>query len=168
MSEAAPRYEHFPRPLLYAIGAILAVTVISAAVIRTENIGETFVTSAAAIVRLPLRFEDRTDGGIDVIDARDGHVVHGVAPGTNGFLRGALRGLARDRKRRGIGAEPPFVLTARVDGRLTLDDSATGRQIDLASFGPTNAATFRQFLPHPVTSVTAVAASTAGSTVGVH
>jgi len=69
-----------------------------------------------------------------------------VAPGTNGFLRGTLRGLARERKRQGIGPEAPFRLTAHDDGRLTLADPATGRRVDLESFGPTNAAVFSQLL----------------------
>ena len=66
--------------------------------------------------------------------------------GANGFLRGTLRGLARERKRQGVGAEQPFRLIGRADGRLTLEDPATGRRVDLESFGPTNAAVFAQML----------------------
>ena len=47
--------------------------------------------------------------------------------GQSGFVRGTLRGLARERKRMGLGAEQPFVLMGRADGRLTLKDPATGR-----------------------------------------
>jgi putative photosynthetic complex assembly protein len=160
MNEAIVVHEKFPRPLLVALGAILALTVIAAAGVGLTDSRETFVTHAAATVSQPLNFVDRSDGGIDVIDPRDGHAIAEVAPGTNGFLRGALRGLARERKRRDIGARPPFVLTARTDGRLTLDDPATGRQVDLASFGATNLATFRQFLPQTSATMTAAGSVT--------
>ena len=69
-----------------------------------------------------------------------------LPPGTNGFIRGVLRGLARDRKLQRIGTEPPFRLTRWVDGRLSLDDPATGRRIELGAFGPTNAAAFAGLL----------------------
>lgn len=69
-----------------------------------------------------------------------------IAPGTNGFLRSAMRGLVRERKRQGLGAEQPFELLGRADGRLTLVDPGTGRRIDLESFGPSNAAVFVRLL----------------------
>ncbi len=41
----------------------------------------------------------------------------------------------------------PFRLSAWSDGRLTLEDPATGRAVDLEAFGPTNEATFVRLLP---------------------
>ena len=67
-------------------------------------------------------------------------------PGSNGFLRATLRGLARERKRHEGGPEIPFRLTAWSNGRLTLADPATGRTVDLAAFGPTNAEVFGRLL----------------------
>ena len=74
-----------------------------------------------------------------------------LAPGSNGFIRGVLRGLVRERKRRGIGAETPFRLSYLTDGRLLLADPATGRVIDLGAFGPTNTAAFARLLERPLT-----------------
>ena len=96
-------------------------------------------------------FIDRIDGGIDVIDAKGDRRIDRLAPGEDNFMRATLRGLVRERKSRGIGAETPFRLTAREDGRLTLDDPATGRLIDLAAFGPTNAGAFARLLAPPKT-----------------
>ena len=93
-----------------------------------------------------LRFHDRQDGGIDVVDAVDGLRVDSVAPGSNGFVRGALRGLAQERKRRGLGPDTPFELSAYAGGALLLADPATGRRIELASFGPANAGVFARWL----------------------
>jgi putative photosynthetic complex assembly protein len=73
-----------------------------------------------------------------------------VEPGTGGFIRGVLRALVRERRLSGTGAEPPFTLTRWRDGRLTLDDSATGRRLELTSFGPDNAAVFADLLARPL------------------
>ena len=81
-----------------------------------------------------------------VYDVASGRVVDAISPGTNGFLRGVLRGLARERKLQSIGTEPPFRLTRWDDGRLSLEDPATRQRIELASFGPTNAAAFARLL----------------------
>ena len=66
--------------------------------------------------------------------------------GEGGFLRGALRVMARERRMRGLGGEAPFELVGRADGRLTLLDPATGQRIDLEAFGPTNAGAFAALL----------------------
>ena len=63
-----------------------------------------------------------------------------------GFVRGVMRGLARDRISRHIGEAPPFRLSQARDGELWLQDTATGRLIDLESFGVTNRAAFLDLL----------------------
>ena len=89
------------------------------------------------------------DGGVVVVDGEATGVAR-LAPGTNGFLRATLRGLVRERRRNGLGAEAPFRLTAHADGRLTLQDAATGRLVDLEAFGATNAGAFAALLrPRP-------------------
>jgi hypothetical protein len=45
-----------------------------------------------------------------------------------------------------LDSGPPFELIYRADGRLTLSDTATGRMVDLESFGPTNAGSFYRLL----------------------
>ena len=77
-----------------------------------------------------------------------------LAPGTNGFARGVLRGLARERRRSDIGMEPPFRLARWSDGRLTLEDPTTGRRIELGAFGPTNAEVFAALMLAPAASGT--------------
>ena len=53
---------------------------------------------APTIAMRALRFEDRPDGSVAVIDARSGRQIERVQ-GEAGFLRGALRALARERQR---------------------------------------------------------------------
>jgi putative photosynthetic complex assembly protein len=93
-----------------------------------------------------LRFEDRADGAVLVYDDPSGALAYTVQPGTNGFIRGVLRGLVRDRRADHVGRARPFRLTRWANGRLSLDDPATGRHIDLEVFGPTNAAAFADIL----------------------
>ena len=77
-----------------------------------------------AVQSRTLHFADRNDGAVEVTDA-DRHIVAVLPPGTNGFARGVMRGLARARKLEDVGQEPPFVLTRWADGRLSLDDPST-------------------------------------------
>lgn len=135
----------FPRgPLIGAamliVGALVAVTAV-----RVSGVGAVKVADAAAVTVRDFRFEDRPDGSIAVIDPRENKLVE-VVTGTHGFMRGTLRGLARERKRMGIGSDQPFKLIGRADGRLTLEDPATGRRVDLESFGPANAVVFADLL----------------------
>jgi len=61
-------------------------------------------------------------------------------------VRGSLRALTRERKARELGPEQPFELIAQADGRLTLHDPATGKRVELESFGPSNSANFSRLL----------------------
>jgi putative photosynthetic complex assembly protein len=73
-------------------------------------------------------------------------VIEALPAGGEGFLRGAMRGLARDRLRAGGTPDLPFRLRAWEDGRLTLEDSATGHVVELHAFGHGNAAAFLRLL----------------------
>ena len=122
--------------LVFIIGAV--------ALVRITGNGPDQLAAATISERL-LRFEDSPGGGVAVIDGETGKLLATVT-GEQGFFRGALRALTRDRAARKIGSEQPFKLIARTDGRLTLFDPMSGQRIDLDSFGPTNAAVFVPFL----------------------
>lgn len=145
MSETNPPHAAFPRAPLLAAATLVLAALVTVAAVRLTGVGMVRFPDAAAVAMRDLRFEDRSDGAIAVIDARSGQLVESVS-GAQGFLRGTLRGLARERKRSGIGPDQPFRLTGRADGRLTLEDPATGRRVDLESFGPDNAAVFARML----------------------
>ena len=96
----------------------------------------------AVIWQRELLFADGPKGEVVVKDFKTGEVI-GLFEGEQGFVRGTLRALVRERKRRDVGSEQPFELSARTNGRLILNDPATAQRIDLDSFGPANAALFR-------------------------
>jgi len=95
-----------------------------------------------------LRFLDRHDGAVVILAHPDGDPVEVLAPGTNGFVRGVMRGMARERRSKNVGTEPPYRLSSWSDGRLTLDDPSTGRWVELVAFGPDNFQAFAQLLDH--------------------
>lgn len=101
---------------------------------------------AAVVAERVLGFADAAGGAVTVTDARSGQVL-AVMRGEQGFLRGVLRGMARERRARDVPLQRPYVLSLREDGRLLLNDPETGQRIDLASFGPDNAAVFLRWLP---------------------
>jgi putative photosynthetic complex assembly protein len=133
-----------PRLPVLAMAALVATALIGAAGVRLSGMNISEPDAPTSMTRT-LRFADRADGSIDVTDASTGKLVQRIE-GQQGFVRGTLRGLARERRARGIGSEAPFELLARTDGRLTLLDPATGRRVDLESFGPVNSAEFARLL----------------------
>lgn len=145
----AVRAELIPRRALLGAAGALGLCVAAVGALRLAGFSPR-QADAPSVAERRLRFVDRPDGGIDVIDDDSGAAVDRVH-GEQGFLRGTLRGLARERRRRALGADAPLVLIARADGRLTLADPATGQRIDLESFGPTNAAVYAHWLGRPPT-----------------
>jgi putative photosynthetic complex assembly protein len=102
--------------------------------------------SAAPVLAREFRFEDRTDGAIVARDAATGAEVMVFDPGTNGFVRGTLRALARGRRQADLGHDIPFRVAAWSDGRVRLRDTATEREVELNAFGDTNKDVFLRLL----------------------
>jgi putative photosynthetic complex assembly protein len=141
----------FPRGALIAAGALVGLSLIGATAARLSHIytsdAPAIQTAASApVASLDLRFKDEADGSIRITRAADDTLAATVRPGEGGFIRGVMRGLARDRISRHIGAQPPFRLALARDGQLSLLDTATGRLIDLESFGTSNRDSFFQLL----------------------
>lgn len=130
-----------------AVGGAVALA-LAAAVVGSITGPTAEPETGRALASRDLRFEDRADGAVLIYDARAASPFD-VVQGENGFLRGTLRGLARTRRSEGLDSAEPFHLAAWSDGRLTLDDPATGRHVELEAFGSTNAAVFARLLPAP-------------------
>jgi putative photosynthetic complex assembly protein len=146
MTAAAP--DTFPKSALIATGALLLAAVGGTAAVRIARIVSPPAPVAAPVAAsaVDLRFGDRADGAVTVSRA-DGAPVAVLAPDTNGFVRGVMRGLARERLSRHLGAAAPFRLSRDTAGRLWLQDLATRRLVDLEAFGGDNRAAFAAFLP---------------------
>jgi len=137
-----PESERFPRGALIGAGTLVLLSLVLAVTARQTGVGVTPNPTSELVERRAPRGVDRPDGAVAVLDAATREPVEVLAPGTNGFVRSVVRGLVRERRLRDVGPEPAFHLTRWADGRLSLDDPATGRTVELGVFGPTNAGAF--------------------------
>jgi len=125
---------------------LIMCTLVAVAVTRPPGGARTGLPQAGLLVEQRYVFGDGPNGEVSVSALGDPALGRALPAGTHNFIRGVLRGLARERRQHGLGREAPFRLAEWADGRLTLEDTATGRIIALESFGPTNAAEFRRLL----------------------
>jgi putative photosynthetic complex assembly protein len=131
---------------IFAAASLILFALAAVTTVRVTGVGEVRMTLPAAVESRDLQFEDGKNGAVLVFDARDHQLVDTLAPGSNGFIRVVLRGLARERKLGDIGAQPPFRLTRFVNGQITLTDTSTGKQIDLDAFGSSNTEAFARLM----------------------
>lgn len=155
MSHAHSHANTVSSPVLVMAAGLVAVSLLLTAAATTGLARREAVPADARAERgvaarqvRELVFADRADGAVRVSDAATGAEIAliGSQAKSSGFIRGVLRGLARDRHMRGIGSEPPFGLTLWQDGSLSLTDRATRRTIELGAFGPDNRAAFAALL----------------------
>lgn len=156
MSHAHSHENTVPAP---ALASAAALVVFALALTATVQLGwidraadpevERAVAEIAPVAQRSLRFADLPDGSVEISEASSGAQVATIAAGgeQGGFIRGVLRGLARERRMNGVGEGPAFTLTKWQDGSLSLRDEATGRTVDLGGFGVDNRAAFAALLP---------------------
>jgi putative photosynthetic complex assembly protein len=102
------------------------------------------------IAQRDLQFLDQPGGEVLINDVSKGGEPIVIRAGSkSGFVRGVMRGMARDRHMRGLGPEQPFRLTLWANQHLALEDRATGRIVELNGFGDTNRDAFLALLPIP-------------------
>lgn len=136
----------FPRWAIIGAGLAIALTILGAAVgVRTGPV-PVVPEGGVMLATRDLQFRDQPDGAVLVVDARTGAQVERLEPGTSSFIRATLRALVRERRMGEFGTEAAFRLAALDNGRVTLQDLATGRTIDLVAFGPTQVEAFARLL----------------------
>lgn len=143
------RNQTFPKGALLGAAALILFSLAAAAAGRSGHFGLTDQPDSQVLVQRMLRFDDRSDGSVEVSDAVTNRRVALLAAGSNVFIRGTLRGFARERRASEVGPETAFALTRWADGRLTLEDPVTRRAVDLGAFGITNATSFAALLTAP-------------------
>uniref|UniRef100_UPI0035CA21DD photosynthetic complex assembly protein PuhC n=1 Tax=uncultured Sphingomonas sp. TaxID=158754 RepID=UPI0035CA21DD len=150
----AQQANQLPRGALILAGSLVGFALVLTATMRIAQIPPAASPVAlrqaehvAPVRSRDLRFIDEADRGVRIEDVGTGATASTIVPGQKtGFIRGVMRGLARERRMHGIGSGPPFRLTQWRDGELTLTDTATGRSIELDAFGSTNRAAFAALL----------------------
>lgn len=137
----------FPRGVLIAIASLLSFVIIAIGIARLTGAKLPQAPLTPEVQSREISFRDLPNGSLAVHDAETGGLIHTLPPGDEGFIRGVLRSLARQRGGHGADITEPFHLARRENGHLTLEDPATGILIDLKAFGPSNQAAFEPFLP---------------------
>ena len=113
-----------PRAALISAAVLIAMTIVFAATSKQTGIGKTEVEFAEIVQQIPLYFEDKANGEVDIIAANNGS----------------------ERRSHGLGPEVPFILSRHADDRYSITDPATNRRIDLEPFGDTNINAFAVLL----------------------
>ncbi|GAB1717002.1 MAG: hypothetical protein NTAFB05_20440 [Nitrobacter sp.] len=136
-----------PRGALIGAAALIIFSIVAASVGRLTGIGTVRANYTGTVWAMSFRFEDRPDGGINVVAPESGATIGVLPAGSDGFVRTVLRSLAFDRERQGVGAAgPAFVISKWSDGHTTIDDPATNRRVDLAAFGAGNMQSFEKVI----------------------
>ncbi|MBU3738844.1 MAG: photosynthetic complex assembly protein PuhC [Rhodoferax sp.] len=135
-----------PHPIMLMVSLAIAA-LLAAALARLTGLPVDRHASPVQWER-SLYVQDGSDGSILIFAAPSGKEIARLQ-GEQGFARGALRALARERKRHGLGWDLPFQLRHHADGSLTLSDDATGEKIHLESFGPAQRAVFASLQLEP-------------------
>ncbi|MEL7480499.1 MAG: photosynthetic complex assembly protein PuhC [Pseudomonadota bacterium] len=150
MSVAEPHHHHdeikVPKPLLIAVGCVLALSVAIAALASSTGAGVLKPRVEDVAASASLVFVDEPDGAVSVHAADTGETVHVFSADSGGFVRTAMRAIAFERRRRGIGSAPPVTLARTTDGRLILSDPSTSKSVALNAFSDASAASFAVLL----------------------
>ena len=137
----------FPRTPLYGAALLIAATIFVVAMGRISPAPAlSYLVRTQVAESRTLRFEDAKDGSVRVFDASTNDIVSIAAPGTNGFLRGLLRGMMRARKQNGASLTAPMRLEILTNGMVLLIDEENKVTLDLDAYGHTNAEVFKTFL----------------------
>lgn len=154
MSGHSHHDQPFPKGMLVLAGILVGGSLLMATALRVTGTPpqssptlERAAANVAMVKQRDLSFADEADGSLRIMDANTGQIAGTVAVGsTSGFIRGVMRGLMRDRHRRGVGISPPFRLTLWANGQVSITDSTSGHVTDLSGFGDTNRAAFMALL----------------------
>lgn len=138
-----------PRPALYALAGLVVFSLVAVVFAQAFGFKAGQPLPDSVVEQRDLRFSDGEAGLVYIWDVSQDAMIGSIAPGTENFVRGVLRGFARDRRSRSLDSRAPFRLARHSDGRLTIEDLATGRRVNLQAFGPTNLGAFERLLTLP-------------------
>lgn len=145
MSHTHHHDKEFPKGVLYGAGALILLTMALVGIGRATGVTSS-VPESEPVQVLDVRFEDLGQGGVAMREASSQAHIATVPAGEDGFVRGVLRSLSRERKLERLGNDAPFRLTKWADGRISISDPSTGQNVELVGFGPTNRDVFEKLL----------------------
>ncbi|MEM8983287.1 MAG: photosynthetic complex assembly protein PuhC [Pseudomonadota bacterium] len=136
-----------PKPMLAVAGALVFVTLVGVAFVTQTGIGRQDATPMSLIVAArTVEFDDADNGEVIVRDTATEEVIDRLAASEGGFVRAAVRALARRRAGTPHADDHTFRIERRENGQVLLIDPFTDSIVDLRAFGPDNAADFARYL----------------------
>lgn len=156
LSERTTSSHHDANSRLMLVGVAGIVLLILAATLIARLTGFTpnSIPDTVVIETREIGFRDLPTGSVVVYEWNGEHELLELKTGEGSFLRGVVRSLVRQRAGMGDNLSAPFLLSRHSDGRLVIEDSATGEKIDLVAFGPSNSVVFATLLDTPIPATT--------------
>lgn len=135
--ETKPKDPHYiPRSLVIMAASAVIITILTVAFAQLVDTSTLRTNDGAPAFSQEVQFLPLEGDRIAVRSVADGTLITTVEAGTDGLLRGALRGLNMSRSQSNFDLAAPFILQ-RFDGDgVYLADPLTDRSIRLESFGP--------------------------------
>ena len=150
MSSPTAHHHHdeivIPKPLLIGAAVMVCVVVIFVGISSLTGFGKVAATPYTVSHSLPMIVVDEADGGVGIYDPDTREQIYVWAPGTGGFERTALRALATQRSKSGLGRDLPFELQRTDTNRYLLHDPSTQTTVSLNTFGEESVKIYDQLL----------------------
>lgn len=144
MRQATAPMNFTSRPFILSVGALVLASLIAVG-IGTWTRSPAEPPREVPRVSLELRMVAAGDT-VSVLDNTTGREIDRLVGDQSGFLRTMIRVIRRDLGPIQDINSIPFRIDAWHDHRVTLEDLASGRRVDLRAFGPTNAEVFIRWL----------------------
>ncbi|MEM1287501.1 MAG: photosynthetic complex putative assembly protein PuhB [Pseudomonadota bacterium] len=123
-------------PVAMAFGLAFATLVFVGLNQLADPTNQSAAEARIASYEIELEFQPRSGNRFAVMDVTHDVQVTMIEPGTDGLLRGALRGFDRVRTSRGLDLAVPYKLERYENDGTYLSDPLTGQDVRLNSFGP--------------------------------
>lgn len=140
------RWETAHRRALAGAITVACLTVALVGVARLTGAGLFYEPQSEPVASAQLLFTDEADGVVAVHDAATGARLIEYGEDEGVFVRSVMRGVARQRRMRGEGAQTPVELSRLGDGQLWLIDPVSEMSVYLGAFGRDNHRAFAEIL----------------------
>jgi putative photosynthetic complex assembly protein len=109
--------------MLIAVASLIGFTILAVAVARLTGFDPSQAPVSPEVAVRDLNFVEIGQGDLAVYDAESGVLLETLPPGEDGFIRGVLRTLERERRMHGVALDGPYRVSLRENGRFTLGGS---------------------------------------------
>ena len=135
-----PAERPIPPAILIGGGLVMAVSLMLVTSTRVGLSPRQARPAAVSVEALDFRVRPEARGQEGVYAARDGRRVATLAARGDDFLPSLVDKLRQERSLRRVAGDAPFRLVRWSDGRVSLQDPTTGRELNLEAFGSVNEA----------------------------